>query len=59
VWGGGGMCGNVLKKLGFVQHQLENTLRHDTGPVIEVTEIVHVTQKKESSTCQEAVTDGR
>jgi hypothetical protein len=51
------MCGNLLKKLGLVQHQLEN--RHDTGPVIEVTEIVYFTQKKGSSIHQKKVTDGR
>ena len=41
----GKRCGNVLKKLGLVQHQPES--KHDTGPVIEVTEIVYITQKKE------------
>ena len=53
---GGKSCGNVFKKLGLVEHQLEN--RHDTGPVIEVTEIVHVTPKKGSTICQGTVTDG-
>jgi hypothetical protein len=48
---GGKMRGIVLKKSGLVQHQLEN--RHDTGPVIEVMEILYVTQKKGSSLFQE------
>lgn len=54
---GGKKCENVLKKFGLLQHQPEN--RRDTGPVIEVPEIVHVVQKKGSSIYQETVTDGR
>lgn len=50
-------CGNVLKKLGLVQHQPEN--RHNTGQVTEVTKIFHATQKKGSSVYEETVTDGR
>jgi hypothetical protein len=53
----GEKCENLLKKLELVQHQLEN--RHDTRPVIEVTEIVNVTQKKGSSIHQNTVTDGQ